>query len=346
MDTSATRRIRADIARLCAAGGESRTLRRAVLDRLARTLDFDYFAFVLTDPVTCVGCDPLAEVPAIDELPRLIRLKYATAVNRWTGLDDVGLLSIATAGHLEQSPMWREALAAHDVTDIASVVFRDRYGCWGFLDLWRCAPATPFTLAEADLLAEIVAPVTAALRRTQAATFAEEHAASTERNPLVLLLGPDLRMRAQTPQTHDYLSVLLPPPPARSPVPASAYNVAAQLLAQELRVDNHPARTRVHLTGREWVTLRADRIGAPPDADIAVTIERATPAERLDIFCRASTLSARESELITILSTGIATREAASALHLSEHTVQDHLKSIFAKTGTHSRRELLARAQG
>ncbi|MFE3444883.1 hypothetical protein ACFXNW_17780 [Nocardia sp. NPDC059180] len=63
MDTSATRRAHADIDRLCAAGGESRALRRAILDRLALALDFDYFAFVLTDPLTCVGCDPLAEVP-------------------------------------------------------------------------------------------------------------------------------------------------------------------------------------------------------------------------------------------------------------------------------------------
>jgi DNA-binding CsgD family transcriptional regulator len=31
---------------------------------------------------------------------------------------------------------------------------------------------------------------------------------------------------------------------------------------------------------------------------------------------------------------------------VSEHTVQDHLKSIFAKTGTRNRRTLLARLTG
>ena len=33
-------------------------------------------------------------------------------------------------------------------------------------------------------------------------------------------------------------------------------------------------------------------------------------------------------------------------MFVSGHTVQDHLKSIFAKTATRSRRSLLARALG
>ena len=33
-------------------------------------------------------------------------------------------------------------------------------------------------------------------------------------------------------------------------------------------------------------------------------------------------------------------------MFLSEHTVQDHLKSVFAKTQTRSRKALLARALG
>ena len=45
---------------------------------------FDAYAWLLTDPQTSVGSSPLADVPCLPELPRLIRLKYLTEVNRWT----------------------------------------------------------------------------------------------------------------------------------------------------------------------------------------------------------------------------------------------------------------------
>lgn len=44
---------------------------------------------------------------------------------------------------------------------------------------------------------------------------------------------PDLEVRAQTPETQEFLRVLVPPTEGRAPIPASAYNAAAQLLAVE-----------------------------------------------------------------------------------------------------------------
>jgi DNA-binding CsgD family transcriptional regulator len=159
------------------------------------------------------------------------------------------------------------------------------------------------------------------------------------------MLSSELEVRAQTPETDRYLRILVPPDDERRPVPSGAYNVAAQLLAVEAGVDDHPPWARVHLSGGAWLTLRAARIGdAPPD--IAVTVEVASPAERTGVFARALGLSGREVELLGHLVAGADTRLIADTMFLSEHTVQDHLKSIFAKSGTRNRRTLLARAAG
>ncbi len=184
-----------------------------------------------------------------------------------------------------------------------------------------------------------------ALRRRQADAFVPR---PTPRHPgpAVLLLSPELEVLGQTPETHEYLRLLVPPPDGRAPIPAAAYNVAAQLLAVESNVDGNPPLARVCLPDGQWLRLRAARISGPEPSAIAVTIEDASPAERLAMFARAFGLSPREAELLTLLTTGVDTRLLARQLIVSEHTVQDHLKSIFAKTATRSRQSLLSRALG
>ena len=165
----------------------------------------------------------------------------------------------------------------------------------------------------------------------------------------MLVLSPDLQVRAQTSETDAYLRTLLPPDADRRPVPAGAYNVAAQLLAVEAGVDDHPPCARVPMSGGVWLTFRAARVEGPEpgvEQDIAVTIEPTSPAERRMLYARSHGLSDRETELLDQLVEGADTRAVAEALFISEHTVQDHLKSIFAKTGTNNRRTLLARVTG
>lgn len=328
---------------------ESRTLRKALLEEISRTVEFDAYAWLLTDPETWVGSDPLAEVPCLPELPKLIRIKYTTETNRWTSLAaPVNSLHAATGGRLDRSRLWREMLSDYEVSDVASVVFRDRFGCWGFLDLWRRGAGGLFSDADAEYLTAIAPGVSLMLRRCQARTFADSASAHVPPGPVVLVLSPELDVSAQTAATEAYLRALVPTEADRRPVPAGAYNVAAQLLANEAGVDSHPARARVHLGQGVWLSLRAARMATAGGAggDVAVTIETASPAERMDLFCRANGLSPRETELVGALARGSGTREIARELFVSEHTVQDHLKSIFAKTGTANRRALLARALG
>ena len=379
-------------------GTDSRELRAAVLAELRPAIAFSAYAWLLTDPETRVGTAPLAEVPDLAELPRLIRLKYTTAVNRWTALPRgrCATLASATGGDLSRSPLWRDLLAGYGVTDLASMVFADQFGCWGFLDLWRCGGPEPrFTRVEQALLGSLTPTLTAALRGAQAATFAEPPApVSALDAPVVLLLSGSLELLDQTPRTDAHLRLLLPTSPGAAPVPAAAFNVAAQLLAVEAGVDDGPPTARAQLAGPEWISLRAARLAGPgqsgslvqrdrsgpaesadgagqrsgagqrdgagqpgdagqlrdagqPDGGrIAVTVEPVAVAGRIELYGRACGLTGRERELLHRLARGADTRHLAREMQLSPHTVQDHLKSVFAKTDCGSRGVLLARALG
>jgi DNA-binding CsgD family transcriptional regulator len=355
--TWARARARERIAALGAAGLDDRELRRQVLAILGEVIDFDAYVWLLTDPLTTVGTAPLADVPCISELPALIKAKYATTVNRWTALarqaSRAGLLTEAVDGDLGRSRVWREILVRYGIGDMASVVFADQYGCWGFLDLWRVSAREAFDAGDAELMASLAAPVATALRQCQARTFAGHAAAHMhDAGAVVLTLDEDLLITSRTSASKAWLDVLLPPEPDQRAIPASVYNVAAQLLAAEEGVDAHPAFARTHLADGFWLTLRAARLAADQThahtggPALVVTIEETSAADRRDVFSRAFGFTPRENELLTLLAAGSDTRAMARRMSLSELTVQDHLKSIFAKTGARDRVTLLARALG
>jgi hypothetical protein len=135
-------RARGRVEAICACVTDARTLRLRLLDEIRVAVGFDAYAWLLTDPETSVGAAPLADVPCLPELPRLIALKYLTRINRWTTLHGVpvALLQEATGGDPSRSLLWQDLLCRYGISDVASLVFRDRFGCWGFLDLWVILP--------------------------------------------------------------------------------------------------------------------------------------------------------------------------------------------------------------
>ena len=319
---------------------------------LRRVIGFDAYVWLVTDPETSVGSAPLADVPCLPELPRLIRLKYLTTVNRWTAMiTPVASLHQATGGDLARSLLWRDLLRRYQIGDIATSVHRDRFGCWAFLDLggvrghprsrrrnWSCCTTSPRRSPPRCVTVRppLSRPNGLLSRPARARWCCSCHPDST--------CGP----RPRKPQR--YLRLLVPPDAgAQAPVPAGAYNVGAQLLAREAGVDGHPPLARVHLGSGRWLTLRASRLDSAqpaPERDIAVSIETTAPDGRVSLFARACGLSPREAELLDHVVAGASTRDIARLMFLSEHTVQDHLKSIFAKTDTRTRRTLLARVLG
>jgi DNA-binding CsgD family transcriptional regulator len=342
------------IERICAGTLGAKALREQVLAEIRRALPFDAHVWLLTDPVSRVGTSPLADVPGLSwsRLPDLARRRYLTRVNRWTDLADAGTpvatLHEATGGDLAVSGLWREAQRPLGVTDVATVVFGDRFGCWAWLELWRYAPAAPFAAADRAYLGALAAPVTAGVRRAQARTFVAHTPAVDVGGPAVLVLDPNLHVRVQTEAAAEALHQLNPPDEPIPAIPAAAYNVAAALVAQEHGVSLGPPWSRIHLGQGRWLTLRASRISptGTNEGDIAVSIAASTPVERLEVFALAHGLSRREREVLAELATGADTRALARRLVVSEHTVNDHVKSVLAKTGTTTRQTLLSRIAG
>jgi DNA-binding CsgD family transcriptional regulator len=76
---------------------------------------------------------------------------------------------------------------------------------------------------------------------------------------------------------------------------------------------------------------------------IAVIIEPAQPARVASLLMAAYGLTEREQEITQLVLQGNSTAEIAKQLVVSVHTVQQHLKSIFDKTGVRSRRELVGK---
>lgn len=320
----------------------AKQLREGILTRLGERVAWDGHVFCLCDPVTRVLTSPLADVPVLpwSRLPELVRWRYLTEVNRVDTLLDSGARSLLGGGDPERSPMWSHIQRELGVVDVASVAFADRSGVWAFLELWRLAE--PFTDDELQLLGAVQPAVTRAMRTAVARTFAEPAGEAAVTGPAVVVLGPDLQLRTQTDAAADALLRLNPPDEPREPIPASAYNVGAALVAQEAGIPVGEPWSRVHLGGGRWVTVRASRLGE----DVAVSIEPSTAQERADLVGRSAGLTDRETEVLSAVAAGLTSLEIARRLYLSEHTVNDHVKAVLARTGVRNRQQLLARILG
>jgi DNA-binding CsgD family transcriptional regulator len=103
-----------------------------------------------------------------------------------------------------------------------------------------------------------------------------------------------------------------------------------------------PARLRLRLPGGGWLLVHADVLDGSVPGRIAVVLEPADRAQLLPLLFALHGLTGREREVAELLVAGRSTDEIAEALHISRHTLRDHVKAIFAKVGVSSRPELTA----
>jgi DNA-binding CsgD family transcriptional regulator len=76
---------------------------------------------------------------------------------------------------------------------------------------------------------------------------------------------------------------------------------------------------------------------------LAIIIEPAKAGEVAPLIVKAYGLTPRELDVTRRIARGMGTSKIAADLHLSPHTVRDHVKAIFEKVGVGSRGELVAK---
>jgi DNA-binding CsgD family transcriptional regulator len=76
---------------------------------------------------------------------------------------------------------------------------------------------------------------------------------------------------------------------------------------------------------------------------VAVIVELAHPARISSLLMVAYHLTEREQDVTRLVLRGDSTAQIGHRLGVSPHTVQQHLKSVFDKTGVRRRRELVGK---
>ena len=101
--------------------------------------------------------------------------------------------------------------------------------------------------------------------------------------------------------------------------------------------------SRVLSRGGTWVILHGACLVSSRERRVAVIVEPAHTARIYPLLMSAYGLTERERDVTRLVLQGSSTSEIARGLVVSEGTVQQHLKSIFDKTGVRSRRDLVAK---
>jgi DNA-binding CsgD family transcriptional regulator len=95
-----------------------------------------------------------------------------------------------------------------------------------------------------------------------------------------------------------------------------------------------------------FVVIRTQPLSGPTGLCIGVLLERSAPRQSLSSAAERFDISAREVQTLSLLLHGATLDEIADALHISASTVQDHIRSLLDKTGTHGRAEMIAKIFG
>jgi DNA-binding CsgD family transcriptional regulator len=342
----ATTRARGRIADLAGAGHDLVTFWREAAEVLARAVPCHLTAcFYTLDPasllVTSHYQDGLPEIPAEWLAEEYLGDDFNKIADVARSPRGICTLHEATGGEPERSHRYRTAMREHGAEQEVIVALRARSGeAWGCLGLYRETGAPMYSPDELALLGDVAGDLAEGARRALLVGEAAEPEGPDA--PGLVVLREDWSVESATPGAEGWLAELPDGdweganrlPPAVLAVAGRARRTAGEQAPGEV------AFARVLTASGRWVVLHGASLVSDGAARTAVIIEPAHPARIAPLLMAAYGLTDREQEVTRLVLQGESTTAIAQRLSVSPHTVQQHLKGIFEKTGVRSRREL------
>jgi DNA-binding CsgD family transcriptional regulator len=259
-----------------------------------------------------------------------------------------GVTSIheATDGDPSRSPAWRQFVQPYGGDQQLMVALRSKPDtAWGMLALYRNPAQPPFEPGEVSFLTSVATHLAEGARR--GLLLGEASDPDWPLAPSLVILGEDWTIQSMTPGAERVLADMPGDQEWASgaSLPACVLAVAAQAMSRLDPPDatTEPAVVRVRARSGQWLTLHGTPLLREQERRVAVIIERADPDRLMPLLMDAYGLTDREKGLTRLVLQGEGTADIAAKLFISPQTVQQHLKSVFEKTGVRSRRELVSK---
>jgi len=248
----------------------------------------------------------------------------------------VGVAGRETEPLARSSPRWLEILDVRGHGHELRAALVDASGqCWGALNFQREA-SRPFTDRDVRRVECGIERDAAAIARSMVASRVP---AADGLEPGAVWLDADGDIVFASPAALRWLEVLDAP---SYPGFSRALLAGLTMRATAGHGTGSAYAIRARSADGRWMRARAEEVTLPDRnrRGVAVVIDAARAGDVLPLAAAAYRLTGRELDVIRGVLNGLDTRSVAAWLHLSEYTVQDHLKSVFGKTGVRSRREL------